>query len=780
MDKTQATENAAEKIDAIRLARLLLPKLIYALGGFLTGIAALPFGSFPFGIALLSAADGRALYVYVGLALACLFSLEGGLAAISFGIFTAILLFRALVRLTLDYPFAERSLRPTPRELFGVLFCERTGYRIISATLGALALGICLVVGGGFLYYDLFGLMLSLVLAPLFAYLFCAFFSKKGLFKDIGLLCILGACVWGASPIKLYGVSLAVLGALFATFIVTEKKGLLHGVICGLALGMIYSPILSPIFVISAVCIGIFMKISTTLACFCAFLCSASWGFFVKGIYALDGLFGALLSACLLYSAAHKLFAKGLDKESAASAHTATPLSESELDGIRLFDINRKMSAISDALTSLCTFFEEIKLRYPKQAELMRICRDALDSSCASCPMREGCRERGRIEAATGRLSFLLKKNRALTSADLDRELASGCSRLPDILDEINYNSGLRMSADTAFDDRDEISAPDYKALSRLLQKNMECDSNEYRIDKELSLRLCRALGKLSLDGLGAMVYGSRRRNVYVRASNMQTLEDSKENILEAVQRALPFSVDKNSLALRRCSGEGGVLYCCEADKLSVEYTSRQSRAQTESRFCGDSVSMFNNRDNRFFSLISDGMGSGREAAAVSEICTRFLESMLSVGSMNNELLSMLGGVLAGRCEGSLCEYSATVDIMELDMISGRASFFKSGAAPSYVWRGGNLFKLCSRTLPIGILHESETKRTDITLSSGDVVVMVSDGVTGGEEECQWLFDLVRQNIGSGGIDRTADLIVKYAIGKGSSDDITVAITKIL
>jgi serine/threonine protein phosphatase PrpC len=57
---------------------------------------------------------------------------------------------------------------------------------------------------------------------------------------------------------------------------------------------------------------------------------------------------------------------------------------------------------------------------------------------------------------------------------------------------------------------------------------------------------------------------------------------------------------------------------------------------------------------------------------------------------------------------------------------------------------------------------------------------MVSDGVTGGEEECQWLFDLVRQNIGSGGIDRTADLIVKYAIGKGSSDDITVAITKIL
>ena len=172
-------------------------------------------------------------------------------------------------------------------------------------------------------------------------------------------------------------------------------------------------------------------------------------------------------------------------------------------------------------------------------------------------------------------------------------------------------------------------------------------------------------------------------------------------------------------------------------------------------------------------------MGSGREAAAVSEICTRFMGSMLGVGQMNSELLSMLNGFLRGRCEGNLCECSATFDMMELDLISGETEFFKSGAAPSYVYRDGSLFKLRSFTMPIGILEETDSKSVKFKLSEGDVVVMMSDGVTGGEDECPWLFDLLLQNVGSAGLERTADLILKYAIGHGSNDDISVAVIRV-
>ena len=56
---------------------------------------------------------------------------------------------------------------------------------------------------------------------------------------------------------------------------------------------------------------------------------------------------------------------------------------------------------------------------------------------------------------------------------------------------------------------------------------------------------------------------------------------------------------------------------------------------------------------------------------------------------------------------------------------------------------------------------------------------MVSDGVTDGEEECPWLFDILRQNIEQSGAERTAELIVKYAVAHGSRDDISVIVSRV-
>lgn len=779
MDKSQNTEAISAKFDLHKLLKALAPKAIYLLGGYLSSLATLPFGSMPFGIALLCAANRDGVFVYLGLALSCLFSFEGGVSAVLFGIYTALLLLRALVRLTLDNPFSRKEDKPTPKELLLSLFSEAVGYRVLLSAVGAFAMGACFAIGGGLLYYDIFALLLSTAVAPLATYIFSGFFCRRGVARELGFLAICAVCVFGALPLKLYGVSLAAFGALWITFTVSEKKGLGYGAITGLVLGLIYSTLLSPLFVLSALCVGIFMKLSCALACFCAFTVSAAWGFYVKGIYALDGLFPAILSVCLLYAVCHRLFsAKARTAEVKRSADCKV-LKESELDGIRLFDMNRRMSAISDGLASLSSFFEEIKLRYPKQAELMKICEDALRSSCSGCPMGEGCGEKGRIENEAGRLSSILRKNRGLSPLDFDRELVSRCHRLPDILDEINYNSGLRISSDRGFDGNDEVFAPDYKALSRLLEKSMEEESEEYTVDRELSDALCAPLTELDLDIRGVLVYGRRRRTVYIRGRDLRSLEDNKDRIFDTLRRSLPFSIDGESLSVRRCSGEGAAISVCEKNRIAVSYVSRQTKARGETRFCGDSLTAFENKDSRFFSLISDGMGSGREAAAVSEICARFMECMLTVGGMNKELLSMLGGFLSGRCEGSLCECSATVDLMELDLISGKTSFYKSGAAPTYIYRNGNLFKLRSRTMPIGILRDVETKKLDFTLSHGDVVVMVSDGVTGGDEECPWLFDLLRQNIEGSGAERTAELVVKYAIGHGSEDDISVTVIRL-
>ena len=122
-------------------------------------------------------------------------------------------------------------------------------------------------------------------------------------------------------------------------------------------------------------------------------------------------------------------------------------------------------------------------------------------------------------------------------------------------------------------------------------------------------------------------------------------------------------------------------------------------------------------------------------------------------------------------------ECSATVDAMELDLIRGNCAFIKSGAAPSFVLRGGRLFKLRSRTVPIGIMPSADAERIAFRVEAGDIVIMMSDGVTQTEEDCPWLYDILfscRLTQLTSSAKRIAD-----EAAKRSQDDISVVLMRI-
>ena len=112
---------------------------------------------------------------------------------------------------------------------------------------------------------------------------------------------------------------------------------------------------------------------------------------------------------------------------------------------------------------------------------------------------------------------------------------------------------------------------------------------------------------------------------------------------------------------------------------------------------------------------------------------------MLSSGISHAVALSGLNTLLASRGE----ECFATVDLLEVDLSNGRAAFIKSGAAGSYVRRGDSLFRIHSRTAPIGILPDLDAEKTPFRLRDGDVVILLSDGITGAQEEALWLCELL-------------------------------------
>ena len=715
-------EICADKIGVRKLARRILSGMFFLICGYFAGLAELPFGARPFGVALLSASRKETVFVYSGLVISTFTTFDGDEAIIYFSVYSALMLLRIFSRVIVELRVADGA-RIGTRRILSALFCEKIGLRVVTSALFGVALGTSMLFSGGLLYYDLFGLLIVSLLSPLSTLLICSYIERRGekerSFKSesLYLLGFLGLCAivsFGARELNLYGVSISILFSLFLTFFATCRYGVGYGAMGGLVLGICYSPILSPIFVFSALCMGILSRFSIALACFTAFFTSCAWAFYVLGISALVGVFGGILSACLIYSVVYKmLFSKTVENAKDKSIDSsASPilkcrvLSDSALDGVKLYEMNGKTAAISDGLYRLSLFFEELK--------------------------------------SQGKVAYGDKY----------------CAE--------NYNNAFS----------DDMSVPEYKALSSLLSKAVENEPNDYFIDKELSLRLCQTLTKLKLDIFGVVVYGVRKKTIFIKGRNREILEENSGVIVEALAPLIPFAVNIEQIEVRRDGERGGALFLFEREKNSASVVRRRVIAKGE-EVCGDSVAVFKNKDNRFFAFLSDGMGSGSVASAVSGITMGFLGNMLSAGKLSEELIEMLNVFLSSRIQKNASECSATLDLLELDLMNGRTMIYKCGAAPSYIYRKGRLFKLRSDSMPIGILNDVDIKKYELDLSHGDVIVMVSDGVTGEGEECPWLFDLLAQNLPNRSLERTADLIVKYANAKGSGDDITVLLVRV-
>ncbi|MDY2848552.1 MAG: SpoIIE family protein phosphatase, partial [Oscillospiraceae bacterium] len=79
-------------------------------------------------------------------------------------------------------------------------------------------------------------------------------------------------------------------------------------------------------------------------------------------------------------------------------------------------------------------------------------------------------------------------------------------------------------------------------------------------------------------------------------------------------------------------------------------------------------------------------------------------------------------------------EIFTTADIMELDSYTGKCTFYKQGAAESYIRCGDEVVTAENRSLPVGILPETSISPVSFHLKAGDGAVMISDGVSGNGE----------------------------------------------
>ena len=202
----------------------------------------------------------------------------------------------------------------------------------------------------------------------------------------------------------------------------------------------------------------------------------------------------------------------------------------------------------------------------------------------------------------------------------------------------------------------------------------------------------------------------------------------------------------------------------------------------------GDTAVSCNLADGIQAFILSDGMGKGAPAASESRFAVYLLRRLLKQGTTVAGAIKEVNRRLLekdrNRGKEAAKESFATVDLVLVNRVTGRGSFYKMGAAPSYVIRGAKVRKVEQPALPVGIIPVLKLTHVTAKLSRGDILVMISDGILDSDREDaggDWLISLLRDAGVSGkyGPRQLAVCILEEAhkrYGQREMDDATVVV----
>lgn len=376
----------------------------------------------------------------------------------------------------------------------------------------------------------------------------------------------------------------------------------------------------------------------------------------------------------------------------------------------------------------------------PVSADTRRIFTRAADRVCVRCPLRELCWE---TDAAATRaaleetLPVLLDRGRG-GPEDYPAAFAQRCVDLPSFSAAVNeeiaasltrrqYRAKVRQSRGAV--------CRQYGELANLLEDASEELSQELVVDVKRQRRLRQRLGALGTEGDCAAYYDENGRlRMEISGPGARVLNTPEEIEILSQLMDMPLRVEEDS--------GGGRLKLAQSEPLMAVagIAARQKEGQTVS---GDAGAWFKDGTGRLHIFLCDGMGSGPEAHAESVGAVGLLEKFLRAGVDPTQALMTLNGALALRGEekGGF----TTIDLLRLDLFTGKGALYKFGAAPTYLRRKGQVRRLAGGSLPAGT-DAGENVRPDVLpleAGDGDWIVMASDGVTGGEED--WIAETLEK-----------------------------------
>lgn len=442
-------------------------------------------------------------------------------------------------------------------------------------------------------------------------------------------------------------------------------------------------------------------------------------------------------------------------------------------------NIHKRMSELSNIFLEMKQIHLNMIKKDLTHAELVAMlsreitsscCRDCLDKN--RCTRSLGSENPSNLESL---IEVALSKGK-VSLLDIPAGLTNRCGKVNNLISLVNrladeYRQYKGMVADVnnvkylladqmgavsrlLLDIGDEIDtnvtfdiARENKIISRLLNHNVECKEVLLYTEKnqEMNAMLIVKSGEKDLSIIEKVLTEVLKTPMQIFA--IKPMEESGFNAISLRKQS------KYDCAF-------GLASCCKA-------------GNEES---GDCHSIIRLGKDKFLLALCDGMGAGKSAHQMSAMTLSLIENFYKVGFENDVILESVNKLLAINNQ----ENYSTLDVCLLDLDKQMADFVKVGAPYGLVKHASSIELIEGGALPIGALDSINPSIYQTVISTKDIVIMATDGITDAFETTENLEDFVSHLV-STNPQVLAETILNQAVylnNNSAKDDMTVLVAR--
>ena len=446
------------------------------------------------------------------------------------------------------------------------------------------------------------------------------------------------------------------------------------------------------------------------------------------------------------------------------------------LRGTQIGEKSMENAFITQRIAHMRAAIENLARALPNWEETIPAAAEELGGLlCADCPNRELCWGRGRsqTEKLLESMMELSRRGEAITPETLPALETHGCMRVNAASDAVTDALGLR--------------------------RKRQAVQKKSRYERELTLTHLAALSG-TLEDLGTMAAGEsfhdlraahiiglalEEMHVPARLSYARRVDGHLQAAL-GTEGMMPVQKSVNALLRYLAKEEGMPLSIARMEKGRIEleelplYSASVGMASMcaggdAQGVCGDACCAKRCEGGRLLMMLCDGMGHGEAAHRQSEKTLELLLLLLEAGYTRRQAITAVNGIMLGA---EAEERFSTVDLADVDLWTGEVYGEKLGACPTWVVRGSHMKKIEASSLPLGILREVAPTAAQYRLHSGDILVLMSDGVADVFADDQQMKKALEDSLYIQP-QRMADALLRNALvaGGGSPrDDMTVMV----